>query len=162
MKFLYKCLRILIILSLLVSSPSSSNQITEEFLPYYNDFIFFLNNHCTDKDYNHLLNLTLNFGDLSKKDLAGETTYYTYAIKLTTVQWYYADIVIDEKTWSKMNQDEKFALIFHELTHALFFYPDLKDKKYRHHYMFYQVDRVSMKEFIRQINELLTMLCQKK
>lgn len=166
-KLLKSSIRILFILSLLIAIPTAKGEINSVFIPYYDSYMFFVTTSCTDNQYKKNLILTMNFGDLSHQkmddgkieSLAGLTSSYFYKIQGTNIVMYYADILIDRRNWNIAGNDERIALIYHELMHAYFRYPDLKDKSYAFHFMYYTTSPVPLQKLNEQMVELLGLLC---
>lgn len=158
---------IIFIVLLLIGQSFATTQILPEFESYYNKFINHLNKQCTQDQihaYRRINNLTINFGDLKKQHYAGVThsQLFRYTSDSKNRDYYDILIQIDMVNWAQAPDEEKVALIYHELFHAYFDYPDLKDKKYAYHLMYYTTRYISMDEVERQVVELFDILCGKK
>lgn len=142
-------------LAYLVSTSPVVTDINPAFQEYYNQYKEILVAHCEPKYYRDPLNLTLNFRNITRKHL-GETTYYDrYMV------FHFADIEINKYHWfSRGFKKQRLPLIFHELTHAFFEYPDLKDEIFAHNYMFWVENDVSEQDTIKQFIEILDQTCR--
>lgn len=161
MKWVKSFFRGILFSFLIISTPVHAG-IDDKLTPYYYNYMLFVKMNCSGPlyKYTNLIGVSINFGDLEKispgKNYAGLTEYKSNRLN----NYYSAEITIDKKAWDKdLNEEEKIALIFHELTHALFKYPDLRNKKNAHHYMYYQINTVSKEELYKQVVKLLGQVC---
>ena len=160
--FLRSLIRAIFIVSLLIQYPSAIAQMNPVFQQYYNDYMFFIKTNCDDNQYRNSLILTITFGDLSKQGFIGETKSYDYEVIANKAILHYSDIVIDKKDWDRSSEDDRYAVIVHELTHAYFRYPDLHEEKYRKHFMFFSKENLKRHDVELQLLELLGILCHKQ
>lgn len=150
-------------------SPASQEEkkIEDIFMPYYNEFMSTMKVHCSDDQHRKILDILIHFDDIIKtkeyKNDVGVTITSTYKVQLTNVVWYYETILIDKSNWKSADEGEKFSLIFHELMHAVFGYPDLKKKKYIRHFMYYRTQPgIKVDQVRKQFLELLDVMCKKE
>lgn len=153
---------ITLIVLLLISESFAKTQILPEFTQYYDKYMIHVKEICKPEQYRYIVNLTINFGDLRKQHYAGLTESNEYRYSYSTKDFFDVHITIDKRNWDQAPDDEKLALIYHELSHALFNYPDLKDKKWAFHFMYYTTRYVPIPETERQVVELLGIICGKK
>lgn len=153
---------IVFIVFMLISESFATTQVLPEFMPYYNKYMTHVKEICKPNQYRHIVNLVINFGDLRKEHYAGLTSSEEFKYSYSKQIFFNVHITIDKQNWDQAPDDEKLALIYHELSHALFDYPDLKDGKYAFHFMYYTTRYVSIPESERQVVELLGIICGKK
>lgn len=120
----------------------------------------FIEANCDKTQYRYPLFLTMQFDNLLKRGIVGETTSYNYRL-YTGQTIHYSDILIDTVDWNLYSRDNKFRVVFHELTHALFYYPDLYDESHRYHFMYFMEQDISEQAVKIQLVNLLSYLCHK-
>ena len=143
-----------------MNCPIAHAEIDKTFQPYYNEYMFFIQSSCLPKDYRYPIRITIHFGKIKKNDngydIVGETTYYD-SMKI----FHNADIIIDKEHWDEASKTERFALIFHELTHAFFIYPDLKSPIYKYHFMYWTSNYVTIWNTKVQLMDILESRCSR-
>ena len=150
----------MLIACILIEYPSVNAQVNPVFQPYYNEYMSLVKKNC-NSGYKNPLVVTIHFDDLTSLGYVGVTVSYDYEIIVTKSIIHYSDVAIDEKDWNRSNDDNRFALIAHELTHAYFDYPDLKQQKNHGHFMFFRKEPLKRKDVESQLNSLLRDLCHK-
>lgn len=111
------------------------NYCSEELKPYRNELMSIVNEHCTIKQYNNPIHKYIYF-----KKLPGEE------IGLCGVKRGGWKISIDPDFWRTANEDQKFELLAHELSHCIL----LKDHvDNQGNYMYYRLDPIP-KEIVKQ------------
>lgn len=162
---IYKIFRSLFLISFIVLSliaqPTAKCQILPVFTPYYNGYMVMVKSKCNSSQYRHILHIQIIFGDLSKLNDEGLTTVLHYRILFTNIIWHDVIITIDKKQWDIADEGERLQLMYHELTHAYFGYPDLRESKYQKHYMYYKMNNIEYDEISKQVLELISSICKK-
>lgn len=161
MKFLKNLPHYLLIAFIFIEYPSVNAQVNPVFQTYYNEYISLISKNCDHSQYRYPLIITIRFDDLTKQGYVGLTMSYDYEFIVSKAIIHYSDITIDERDWNRSNDDDRFALIVHELTHAYFNYPDLKQEKNRGNFMYYSKEPLKRKDVQIQLKELLGILCHK-
>jgi hypothetical protein len=135
--------------------------INVDIAPYYESYMHFVEANCDKTQYRYPLFLTMQFDNLLKRGIVGETVSYSYKLKLSGYILHFSDIAIDSSDWNISNRSDRVALVFHELTHALFHYPDLYEEQYRYHFMFFSKEHLKEEDVKLQLVYLLGYLCHK-
>jgi hypothetical protein len=148
-------------LFLLVLTPCVASEGDIPLRPYYESYMSVVNQHCDKYQYRNILGLTIQFGDLAKQGYAGVTKSMQITLFKTFTVGYEEIITIDEHTWNWADENERVALMYHELTHAYFGYPDLREDKDAHNFMYYTTRFISEQDVNSQLNELLVGICHK-
>lgn len=136
------------------------SSIQKDFQPYYDTYMFFVESNCNETQYEHPTQIIIKFGDLSY--YLNASGHITHIAGLTRPDKRQTIITIDTPLWNSYSKNDRMALMFHELSHALFLYPDLRDIKYRNHFMYYAPGAGSMNifEYYRQLDQFTTMMCK--
>jgi len=140
--------------SLLVLFWVPFNYTTDELKDYHDNYMTIINGNCKSSQYINPWQFYMSFKDLSSEGLAGATHYSDRYVSRRLI-W------IDSSEWKIYNEDEKISLVFHELTHAYFNYPDLSGYNNRAHFMYEGMNDLNNKfSTYQQLNELTKDLCK--
>jgi len=95
--------------------------IDERLEPYLERYRFIAQSTCQEDFLFLPWRFSLNFGEVDDKKYVARTS------KITNNLYTKVIIVVDEKHFNKLNEDERVSLIFHELTHYFYDHPDIND-----------------------------------
>lgn len=132
--------------------------IEKDFREYHEKYMMFVESMCKTEQLKYPWQFAMiyhNFSEKNGEKKAGETTSSNRFFNQRLV-------MIDEYLWKHGNENYRVSLAFHELTHAYFGYPDLRDPWFKDHFMFYysseQIDPFTV---YKQLMDLLyTDLCK--
>lgn len=129
--------------------------VTPKVKDYYDTYDMIVKSNCSSDQYKKFWRFAVLFKDLDKEQLAGQANY-------TNQNNFQAIIFLNKNLWNEANENEKVSLLFHELTHVYFGYPDLYESIYYDHFMYFQSrDHVSVFKTYEQLKVLTEALCKK-
>lgn len=103
--------------------------ISSDVRSQYNEIMTIVKARCRKDDYNHPPQISVHLGNL-KDPMIGYCEFRAGGF----------NVVFDEKSWKSANEDLKFQLMAHELTHCLFGLGHSDDS---HNYMYYGLSELN-------------------
>lgn len=109
-------------------NPLSTQIVDEPLKPYFNEFVSISNEMCPGKVDEHP-NYEVTLEPLNDDDIAGicSTLYFKFTVK------------INSKYWNKYDEDDKFQLVAHELSHCFY---NIQHTDNPNNYMYFTLNKL--------------------
>lgn len=123
--------------------------VNEELQPYYNEFFTYVDSKCKKEQINVPSQIVVDFGPMMSEGDIG------YCIAIDGIRF---KINIDKDYFIRSNEEQKFNLMVHELSHCVLSQKHSEDSR---HYMYYMENGLSKEATIIQLKQVIEGICDK-
>lgn len=125
--------------------------VSPEFKPYYNEFMGYVQNKCTEKQYNNPYKIIIDTNSFITGDIVGVCLRSIYSYR----------IYIKTDFWKTANDIAKYGVIMHELTHCVLRMDHSEDPN-NYMYPYYDVSIKSIEQVKQQLMVNINNTCNSK